>query len=261
MEKPCTLRYSPSQLVPYINWIYFFHTWGFTGKKGEEAEREKQKLKTEALELIHRMNDEGQCALFRFLLAEVHSQGDDIVLSPLGERIPFLRQQQPPYLSLADYINPQGDTIGLYVSTVPQEASHATLLHQTVCDRLAEAAAERGHQEVRKHYWGFAPDEDLTPEELFQEKYQGCRPAIGYPSLPDQSLNFLLAHLLDFDSAGVRLTESGAMLPHASTSGFIFSLPQAHHFSIRRIGEDQLQDYARRRGVEPDTLRKFLPLK
>jgi cobalamin-dependent methionine synthase I len=95
-------------------------------------------------------------------------------------------------------------------------------------------------------------------DELFAEKYQGKRPAVGYPSLPDQSICFLLSDLLDFPSLGIKLTENGAMIPHASTCGFMFSHPAACHFSVGNIGEDQLLDYARRRDVEVHSLRKFL---
>ncbi len=131
-------------------------------------------------------------------------------------------------------------------------------MEQTVADRLAEATAECGHELVRRQIWAYAPDENLQPQELFAEHYQGKRPAIGYPSLPDQSLNFLLGDILDFHSMGISLTENGAMIPHASTSGLMLSHPQCRLFSIGTIGEDQLQDYARRRGMEAEMLRRFL---
>lgn len=132
------------------------------------------------------------------------------------------------------------------------------MLAQTLADRLAEATAERMHEEVRKELWGYAKDERLTIEEMLQEKYVGRRPAVGYPSLPDQSLNFLIDQLLDMKRIGVSLTESGAMRPHASTSGLIISHPQARHFAIGHIGEDQLKDYALRRGMPENRIREFL---
>ena len=131
-------------------------------------------------------------------------------------------------------------------------------LAQTLADRLAEATAERMHEEVRKELWGYAKDERLTIEEMLQEKYVGRRPAVGYPSLPDQSLNFLIDELLDMKRIGVSLTESGAMRPHASTSGLIINHPQARHFAIGHIGEDQLKDYALRRGMPENRIREFL---
>ena len=129
---------------------------------------------------------------------------------------------------------------------------------QLLADRLAEAAAERMHEEVRKHYWGYAPDENLTIHEMQLEHFQGIRPAVGYPSLPDASMNFLLDDLLDMKQIGISLTESGAMRPHASVSGLMISHPKAHYFSIGKIGEDQLADYARRRQMSVDNIRKFL---
>ena len=132
------------------------------------------------------------------------------------------------------------------------------LLRQTIADRLAEATAERMHEEVRKTLWGYAPDEQLSIEEMFQEKYVGRRPAVGYPSLPDQSLNFIIDEILDLSCIGISLTESGAMRPHASTSGLMFAHPQAHHFAIGKIDEAQLHDYALRRGLSETSMRKFL---
>ena len=132
------------------------------------------------------------------------------------------------------------------------------MMAQLLADRLAEAAAERMHEEVRKHYWGYAKDENLSMEQLHQEQFQGIRPAVGYPSLPDASLNFVLDELLDFRQIGITLTESGAMRPHASVSGLMLAHPEAHYFSIGRIGEDQLADYARRRQMPIDKMRKFL---
>ena len=129
---------------------------------------------------------------------------------------------------------------------------------QLLADRLAEAAAERMHEEVRKHYWGYAADEQLSIAEMQQERFQGIRPAVGYPSLPDTSLNFVINDLLDLRQIGIRLTESGAMKPHASVSGLMMAHPQAHYFSVGKIGADQLSDYARRRGLPVEVCRKFL---
>jgi cobalamin-dependent methionine synthase I len=132
------------------------------------------------------------------------------------------------------------------------------MMVQLLADRLAEAPAEKLHEEVRRKDWGYAPDEHLSMEELHAERFQGIRPAVGYPSLPDTSLNFVLDELLHFRQIGIRLTESGAMKPHASVSGLMIALPEARYFSVGRIGEDQLCDYARRRGLPVETLRKFL---
>jgi len=127
-----------------------------------------------------------------------------------------------------------------------------------VADRLAEATAERLHEQVRKELWGYAADEQLSMEEMLVEHFQGIRPAVGYPSLPDVSLNFLLDQLLGFSQIGIRLTESGAMRPHASVSGLMLAHPKSRYFSIGKIGDDQLHDYAQRRGVPVELMRKFI---
>lgn len=132
------------------------------------------------------------------------------------------------------------------------------MLCQTLCDRLAEAAVERMHEQVRRKYWGYAPQERLTAAELFAERFQGIRPAVGYPSLPDQSLNFVLDGIIGMGSIGIRLTENGMMNPHASVSGLMLAHPQARYFAVGPIDEQQLADYARRRGMPPEAMRKYL---
>lgn len=132
------------------------------------------------------------------------------------------------------------------------------MLVKTLCERLAEAAAEKVHETIRKEVWGYAKDEKLTKEELLNEDYQGIRPAVGYPSLPDISVSFLLDSLLDMGRIGIRLTENGMMQPHASVCGLMFAHPASRYFSVGKIDEEQLLDYARRRGVSPDEIRKYL---
>ena len=204
-----------------------------------------------------------------FNLYEAYADGDDIVIAQ--QRIPCLRQQQgnPPYLCLSDFLRPLSsgvkDRVGVFATSVNigmetdfDADPYQKMMAQLLADRLAEAAAERTHEQVRKVYWGYAKDEDLTIEEMLVEKFQGIRPAVGYPSLPDTSLNFVLDELLDMKQIGIRLTESGAMKPHASVSGLMFAHPQARYFNLGKIGEDQLQDYAHRRGLPVEVLRKFL---
>ena len=135
---------------------------------------------------------------------------------------------------------------------------YAGLTVQTLSDRLAEAATEKMHEYVRKEAWGYAKEENLGIADLLVEKYQGIRPAVGYPSLPDQSVNFLLDELLDMKQIGISLTENGAMYPHASVCGLMFSHPASEYFSVGKIGEDQLEDYTRRRGKSIEEMRKFL---
>ena len=254
-----TLQFTIEELIPYINWVYFYHAWGVNAQQGEE-------LRREADTMLARWAGEHRHAYFRVRLFEAHSVDDDIVL--YGDKdeedkfiLPLLRQQKPPYLCLADFLPPvsmKAETMGIFASTVPFQVND--LLEQTLADRLAEASAERGHEIVRKDIWGYALDENITPKEMFAEHYRGKRPAVGYPSLPDQSINFVLSSLLDFPSLGISLTENGAMIPHASTTGLMISHPQCRHFRVGTIGEDQLADYALRRGMTPDTIRKFIDI-
>lgn len=194
---------------------------------------------------------------------------------PAVFRLNFLRQQSAPFLCLADFlrpVNPEGlrDRIGifctaadaaiehLYEDGTEQADEYRHLLCQTLADRLAEAATERAHQAIRRHYWGYAPNEELSIHDLLAEHFQGIRPAVGYPCLPDQSLNFDLDRLIDFSAVGIRLTENRAMLPHASVSGLMISHPEAHYFAVGTIGEDQFLDYAQRKGRKPEELRPYL---
>lgn len=265
--------YSISELTPFINWLYFYHAWGLSGKPRED----KEKMKQEALQMLASWEEKYHThAIFR--LFEVCSEGDDLIffLSDKKLRFPMLRQQHPsapgePNLCLADFIRPlsQGirDQAGVFCTSVDgtiideyRHDDYLNMMAQTLSDRLAEATAEKLHEEVRKdrEYWGYAPDENLTIEQQHREEYQGIRPAIGYPSLPDTSANFLIDQLIDMKQAGIRLTETGMMTPHASVSGFMFAHPKSHYFELGKIGDDQLRDYARRRGVPVELMRRFL---
>lgn len=312
------LTYTVREVVPYINWLYFFHAWGMEPRFATVADvhdcpacreawiasfstaeqpkaREAYRLYREATELLGRWADEPICHVL-ILLAEAYSDGDDIVVA--GKRIPLLRQQhvgRSGYtLCLSDFIAPRGDLpaaadpvarrMGVFAATVapqPSSLNHQpktlipqpstlihqpstlipqpnTLLHSTLADRLAEATAERMHEEVRKHYWGYAKEEQLTMQELHAEKFQGIRPAVGYPSLPDQSIIFLIDELLHLEDIGIGLSEHGAMIPHCSVSGFMFGHPKAHYFSVGSVGEDQLRDYACRRGIAMEELKRYI---
>jgi cobalamin-dependent methionine synthase I len=271
------LTYDISTLTPYINWPYFFFAWQV------KEQVEKDRLREEALLLLGEL--EGRYHAYGlFELFEANADGDDIIIyrgkgvEDSGKRIPCLRQQQgnAPYLCLADFVSPISKSltpnhsplttkIGLFATTVDigletdfDADDYQKMLVQLLADRLAEAAAERMHEQVRKEFWGYAKDEQLTIPEMLVEKFQGIRPAVGYPSLPDASLNFILDELVDMKQIGIRLTESGAMKPHASVSGLMLAHPQARYFSIGKIGEDQLGDYARRRGLPIEVCRKFL---
>jgi 5-methyltetrahydrofolate--homocysteine methyltransferase len=208
-------------------------------------------------------------------LTEAVSQGDDIIIG--DTHLPMLRQQEQrdgAYTSLADFIMPadqkRTDYIGIFAVSISGEIAklkqryedagdnYSTVLLQTLADRLAEAASELLHLRVRKQYWGYAPDEDLSLQELAGAKYDGIRPAIGYPSLPDQQMIFKIDKLLNLSDIDVQLTENGAMLPTSSVCGLYFANPQTRYFVIGKIGEDQLTDYSARATTPIPTLRKFL---
>ena len=261
------ILYKVREIEPYINWLYFFHAWQLTGKSDDV----KEKLRADALAMLREFDSKYNLhAIFSIL--EVYSEGDDLVFET--NRIPLLRQQKPNTdgkhnLCLADFIRPEDskdkDHIGLFATTVDSgmETDYAKdpykkMLAQTLADRLAEATAEKMQEEVRKEYWGYAKDENLTMDELHLEKYKGIRPAIGYPSLPDTSVNFIIDQMIGMKDIGIRLTESGAMKPHASVSGFMFAHPEAFYFDLGKIGEDQLRDYANRRRVPVEMIRRFL---
>ena len=200
-------------------------------------------------------------------------------LSPKGEkaiRLPFLRQQVAKRegranMCLADFIDTDNDWIGGFAVTAGHgiephlerfKANHDDyndILLKALADRLAEAFAERLHQHVRTSLWGYAAGEQLTNEALIKEQYRGIRPAPGYPACPDHSQKPVLFDLLKAtDATGITLTESFAMLPTAAVSGFYFGHPDAAYFGVARIGEDQVADYAARRGVDMETARRWL---
>ena len=236
-----------------------------------EKAREGIRLFDEATDMLNTLADH-YATFGRLALLDANSNEDDIIIyTDNGDvRIPLLRQQRGnPCLCLADFIRPQTmgvkDRLGIFATTIDgkMETLYADdpyrhMLVQTLCDRLAEATAERLHEEVRKQLWGYAPDENLTPEDMFQCSYTGIRPAVGYPSLPDQSINFMLNELIDFESIGIHLTENGAMQPHGSVSGLMLAHPKASYFAVGNIGEDQFQDYVRRRGLGEQRMRQFL---
>ena len=276
------LHYDTAELAPYINWVYFYHAWQV--KDGNEQHR----LRQEAEDFLKALGTRYQAHAL-FLLAEAYSEGDDIVVRGARHeergtkcevretRIPMLRQQQAgsEYLCMADFIAPKNhhsfqrplpsNRMGVFATSVDKGMEsdfdgdpYQKMMAQLLADRLAEAAAERLHEQVRKTFWGYARDEHLAIGELLQEHFQGIRPAVGYPSLPDTSLNFVLDELMDFSQIGITLTESGAMRPHASVSGLMISHPDARYFSVGKIGDDQLQDYASRRGLTVETMKTFL---
>jgi 5-methyltetrahydrofolate--homocysteine methyltransferase len=178
-----------------------------------------------------------------------------------------------PSRALADFVAPRGtanDYVGMFAVTagigvekkekyfLDDLDDYSAIMLKALADRLAEAFAEALHARVRKDLWGYAPDESLSLEELIAEKYRGIRPAPGYPACPDHSVKRAMFELLQAQEIGMELTESLAMMPAASVSGFYLSHPDSVYFNVGRIGEDQLRDQARRRGAEVAQLQRLL---
>ena len=288
-------HYRIHEIVPYINWVYFFHAWGFQPRfaaisgvhdcsscqstwihsfpSADQAQaREALKLWKEAMALQNQLDAQIQTH-GHVLICPCNSRGNDILLyTDEGQAVlPLLRQQSgnPPYLCLSDFIRPaeQGipDTMALFVATTDKameqlypDDSYRHLLAQTLADRLAEATAEKLHHEVRTTLWGYAAGEQLTPAQMNNEEFQGIRPAVGYPSLPDISINRLILPLLQSGEIGISLTENAMMQPHASVSGLMLSHPASRYFSVGKIGTDQAEAYASRRGMRMEEMRPFL---
>ncbi|MDR1258845.1 MAG: methionine synthase [Tannerellaceae bacterium] len=276
----------------FVAWKLSGRFAGISGMDGREAswmadltdsERDRAeeavKLYADATQLLDRLEaaDKGYArALYGFFPA--HSESDNIVLPGNDVTFPMLRQQARTdsgiYRSLADYVLPLdgecSDYIGAFALTAGAETedlkeafeaegdTYSSMLLQSLSDRLAEAASEYLHEKVRREFWGYAPGEDLSISDLFSVRYRGIRPAIGYPSLPDQLLNYSVDSLLDFSRAGISLTENGAMYPTASVSGLYISHPEASYFMIGSIDEEQLIDYARRRNISEADARRLL---
>jgi 5-methyltetrahydrofolate--homocysteine methyltransferase len=190
-------------------------------------------------------------------------------------RLPFLRQQVRkragrPNMCLADFIAPkEEDWLGGFAVAIhgiephlerfkAEHDDYRDILLKALADRLAEALAERMHAHVRTTLWAYAPGEALTNEQLIREEYRGIRPAPGYPACPDHSLKPLLFGLLGDNPAGIELTENFAMLPTSAVSGFYFAHPESSYFGVARIGQDQLEEYAERRGVDIGVAKRWL---
>jgi len=240
--------------------------------KAEEA----LKLYKDAQEMLRQMLDEKIVSINASLgVFPAYAQDDDIFIQDNDKTItvPTLRQQHPATdgfcYSLADFVAPENDYVGAFATTVQGVEAYAetfekdddvyhSILAKTLSDRLAEAAAEWLHYKVRKEYWGYAAGENLSVKDMLKTKYSGIRPAVGYPSLPDQSIIFVLDPILKFNEIGIQLTENGAMFPNASVCGLYFAHPQSKYFMIGKIDENQFEDYARRCGKSPEVLCKWM---
>jgi 5-methyltetrahydrofolate--homocysteine methyltransferase len=274
--------YDLAELANYIDWTPFFQTWELTGRfpailddaKVGEVARSLYDDARKMLDLIVKENWFKAQATIGFWPA--NAQGDDVVVYADDTRskqiatFHTLRQQLEKRegrfnTALSDFIAPVAsgvpDYIGAFVVTAGigedviadrfknANDDYSSILCKALADRLAEAFAERMHLRVRKEFWNYAPDEQLTPEQLILEQYQGIRPAPGYPAQPDHTEKATLFSLLDAENtAGVKLTENFAMWPGSSVSGLYFSHPESFYFGVGKIERDQVEDYAARKG-------------
>ncbi|MEM9325460.1 MAG: methionine synthase [Bacteroidota bacterium] len=278
--------YPLEEIRKYIDWTPFFSTWMLKGKYpdilvhevvGEEATKLFKDANTMLDQIIQDKQLQANAVIGLF---PANSQGDDVILS--GEQnttLHFLRQQGKkgkgiPNISLADFIAPIGtcqDYIGGFAVTTgigieklvkAYEEDHDdynSIMVKAVADRLAEAFAELMHEKVRKEYWGYATDESFSNSELIKEDYQGIRPAPGYPACPDHTEKGTLFDLLEVEErTGIKLTDSYAMYPASAVSGWYFGHPDSRYFGLGKIYEDQVKDYAKRKGMSLEEMERWL---
>ncbi|SMQ69681.1 methionine synthase (B12-dependent) [Altererythrobacter xiamenensis] len=274
-----------TDLREYIDWTPFFRAWELHGNypailKDEVVGETATQLFADANAMLDKIIAE------KWLTARgvagfwpCARDGDDVTIHRVDQEehvvLPFLRQQvkksrDRANMCLADFIDPAGDWIGGFAVGIHGIEEHSKrfladkddysdILLKALADRFAEAFAERLHQHTRTDLWGYAPKEQLTNEALIKEEYRGIRPAPGYPACPDHSLKPILFDLLDAENnVGLTLTENFAMYPTAAVSGFYFGHPESQYFGVARIGRDQLEDYAQRRGVDMATAERWL---
>ena len=285
--------YSLTELREYIDWTFFFHSWELKGKypqiltdaiKGTEA----TKLFTDANALLDKIIEQKLLAANGVVaIVPAAAQGDDILVYEDESRkkvqhvLPQLRNQQPkaygePNLCLADFVAPATsgtpDWVGFFAVSAgfgadklaneyaTQGDDYNALMVKLLADRLVEAFAEVLHKKVRREIWGYAPNENFGPNELLKEKYQGIRPAPGYPACPDHRQKATIFSILNAqENAKIQLTESMMMIPAATVSGYYFAHPQSKHFNVGKIDQEQLDDYSQRMGRETIETEKFIP--
>ena len=260
-------------LIRYIDWQFFFHAWELKGKfPGILEEPAARELWDDAQALLAEIVD-GKLLQARgaYGFWQASSDGDDIVLED-GTHLPMLRQQSAygdsrPNRSLADYVSPDGDHIGGFAVAIQgadelaarYEAEHDdyhSIMVKALADRLAEACAESLHEQARRAWYETGPE--LSSEDLVAERFRGIRPAYGYPACPDHTEKRTLFGLLPVEEVGVELTETCAMIPASAVSGIYFAHPKARYFSVGRLGRDQVEDYAARKGMTVEEAERWL---
>lgn len=279
-------------IAEYIDWTPFFMTWDLKGAypdifNSPKVGKEARKIHDDALTMLRTILKEGVLKAKGVVgLFPANAVGDDIELytdesrSTVLETLHSLRQQtkkraEQANIALSDFIAPKetgiSDYIGAFAVTAgigiepiiqryeSEYDDYNAIMVKAIADRLAEAFAEYLHHVVRCEYWGYATEESLTTKQLIRERYQGIRPAAGYPACPDHTEKAAIFKLLNAEtSTGIRLTENYAMYPAASVSGLYFSHERSHYFGLGKIGKDQAEDYAKRKGMSLETVEKWL---
>jgi 5-methyltetrahydrofolate--homocysteine methyltransferase len=285
-------KYPLTELLGYVDWMPFFNAWELTGKfpdvlsdpkVGEAASNLYADARRMLKQLIAESWLEARAVVGLF---PANSVGDDVEVYADEERgnplvtLSFLRQQKgkppgQPHECLADYIAPKSSGVRDYIGAFAVTAGvgieehiarfqrahddYSSIMLKALADRLAEAAAEHFHERVRRELWGYATAESLTNDELIREEYRGIRPAPGYPACPDHTEKAKLWRLLDVERrTGIRLTDSFAMYPTAAVSGWYLAHPEAHYFALGKIARDQVEDYAKRKGMPLEQAEKWL---
>ncbi|MFI7959553.1 vitamin B12 dependent-methionine synthase activation domain-containing protein, partial [Acinetobacter baumannii] len=283
-------NYPLATLVDYFDWTPFFISWSLTGKFPKILEDEvvgeaATDLYNQAQAMLKDIIDNNRFdarAVFGMFPAQRTGADTVSVFDENGQNVTHtfehLRQQSDkvtgkPNLSLADYIRndrEQQDYLGGFTVSIfgaeelaneykAKGDDYSAILVQSLADRFAEAFAEHLHERIRKEFWGYKADEQLSNEELIKEKYVGIRPAPGYPACPEHSEKAVLFDWLgSTDKIGTKLTEHFAMMPPSSVSGFYYSHPQSEYFNVGKISQDQLEDYAKRKGWTLDEAKRWL---
>ena len=284
------MNYTVSDLRPYIDWTFFFIAWEMKKLYPDILEdsaygKEAKKIFNDANKMLYFIEENNIVDIKGvFGIFKANSNGDNIELynkdKSLAATFNLFREQRKknkgPYLCLSDFIAPKeinkDDYLGGFIVTTGLKAdeyakkleaegdSYNAIMLKLVCDRLAEAFAEKLHEDIRKNYWGYAKDENLSMKEIFKASYRGIRPAFGYPSLIDQSQMKILFNLLNGEKVtGVKLTESYMMDPVSSVCGLYFASEDSRYFNSNFIDKDQAEDYANRCGLSLEQLEKALP--
>ncbi|MFP4245172.1 MAG: vitamin B12 dependent-methionine synthase activation domain-containing protein, partial [Ectothiorhodospira sp.] len=285
--------YPLDRLVDYIDWTPFFRAWDLHAAyprilDDEVVGEEARKLFADAQPMLRQIIDEGWLkarAVVGFFPANSVDEDDIQLFKDAGGQDPLMRlhhvrqqtrkPRQGPNMCLSDFVAPgetgQRDYLGAFAVTTGigidehvrrfEEGNddYSAIMLKALADRLAEAFAEHMHERVRREFWGYAPDEGLTNEELIKEKYRGIRPAPGYPACPEHTEKGLLWELIDpVEHAGMSLTDSYAMSPASSVSGFYFGHPESRYFGVGKLNRDQVTDYARRKGMDQAEAERWL---